>query len=551
MQFISYYLYSFVRVLTYPLYSLLYAPQRIFTGTGGWLRRISVPARVAILTTIFLVITVVITMVIFYSTEDRTFAGAKAHLWFWIGITLLVVAIPIVLYKALKLWLEGDVSPFPDIDHAWKVGLAELDNQGLDLTQIPLFLILGSTGEDHEKSLFDASQLNLNMRDVPQGPNALHWYANPDGIYLVCTDTSSLSRLSAIAGKTSGEEAAGGGPAATPASSTGDGIRGTVVVGSEGGGGPLEPASDAPPPETSAAAPPNIRGTMVVGNQTIMPGGGDSGVVSASSEKKVIKLEQRTANEQDRRLEYVCRLIRRARHPLCPINGILTMLPFSLIQRSVPEAIEVQRALKKDLATVLRMLKLRCPVTSMVTGLEAEGGFRELVRRVGRSRAMGNRFGKGFAVLNPPTAERLKAVAAHACGSFEDWVYTLFREKGALSKPGNTKLYALLCKIRRNVHGRLANMLEAGYAADPDVAEPLLFSGCYFAATGASDGCQAFIKGVFDKLPDQQEELDWTEAAYEEDERYQKLTRLVLGVDTLLILVLATLAAGKWWLGWF
>ena len=202
------------------------------------------------------------------------------------------------------------------------------------------------------------------------------------------------------------------------------------------------------------AAPPNIRGTMVVGGQA---GAGDFEAegISAAAEKKVVRLDQHESGEQQRRLEYLCRLLRRLRQPLCPVNGVLTLLPFGLVQRSVPESTEVQRAVQRDTSTLLASLKARCPVTALVVGLEEESGFRELVRRVGRDRAVGQRFGKGFNLWNPPLPERLEAMTVHACGAFEDWVYTLFREKGSLSKPGNTSLFALLCKIRHNLQSRL------------------------------------------------------------------------------------------------
>jgi hypothetical protein len=172
------------------------------------------------------------------------------------------------------------------------------------------------------------------------------------------------------------------------------------------------------------------------------------------------------------------------------------------------------------------------------------------VRRVGRDAAMRQRFGKGFNVQNPPLPERLDALATHACGAFEDWVYALFREKKALAKPGNTKLYALLCNIRRNVRSRLANLMVAGYARDTDAdakSEPLMFGGCYFAATGETEDRQAFVKNVFDKLPEQQEELQWTEAAYAQDEKFQRLARLALTFDTLLLATLVVLVWYKFW----
>jgi hypothetical protein len=259
-------------------------------------------------------------------------------------------------------------------------------------------------------------------------------------------------------------------------------------------------------------------------------------------EKRVVKLPQQDATEQQRRLEYVCRLVRRIRQPLCPVNGILALLPFGLIQRSAPEAIELQRAIQRDLAAVRQALMVRCPVTAMMIGLEEESGFQELVRRVGRDRALGQRFGKGFSLTNPPLGERMEALGTHACGAFEDWVYTLFREKGALSKPGNTKLYALLCKIRRNVQGRLGDILANGFGYDPDKEsgnQALLFGGCYFAAPGDTEDRQAFVKGVFDKLPEQQEELEWTESAICQDQKYHTLANVCFCLGTVLLLGLA------------
>jgi hypothetical protein len=190
---------------------------------------------------------------------------------------------------------------------------------------------------------------------------------------------------------------------------------------------------------------------------------------------------------------------------------------------------------------------LRFPVTALVVGLEEESGFRELVRRVGEERAKAQRFGKGYDIWNPPTPEQLNALCIHACGSFEDWTYTLFRDKQSLaveSKRGNNKLYALLCKIRRNVQDRLTNILVAAYAHEPDeegAPDAVLFGGCYFAASGDQPGRQAFIKGVFDKLVDQQEDLEWTAAARLEDERSKQWAQIGFGIDFLLVLGLAAM----------
>ncbi len=532
--------------VTRPLRALLYFPARLFSA-GQRLLNISLPARAAILVAVFLVILVVTAFVAFYCTEDRV-------AWnYWVNpirvlvITVLVIIIPFVVYRVLKLWLEGEVSRYPDIDYAWKAGLAELESHGLDLSQIPVFLILGSSGEAEEKPLFAGSRMSFRLREVPQGPAALHWYAHPDGIYLVCSDVGCSSALAARARDAAAQEKAG--PVPAPPQSPGGSIRGTIVAGDQADPGPSAPPSEPRGTAGGAALPAAagaIRGTMVVG------AGAEEDDSAPAAVKKPVTMSPEDRTEQERRLQYVCRLIRRARQPLCPINGLLSLLPVGLIQRP-REAIEVQRCVQRDLASIRRVLMLRCPVTALVTGMEDEPGFRELVRRVGPERAAAQRFGKGFSVWNPPTPERLRALAAHACGAFEDWVYALFREKGSLSKPGNTKLYALLCKIRRNVQNRLANILAAGYgtgSGDDADAEPMLFSGCYFAAAGETEDRQAFVRGVLDKLPDEQEELDWTRAALEEDGKYQLWAQLGFALNALLVVSLAAMSIYRWFPFW-
>ncbi len=138
-----YFLRRMLDLVTYPLRALLSTPSKLLSGSQRF-RQISLPARVAILTAIVLIIVAVAAAVYYIAREDRAAVLAKLGITFWIVVPALVVIIPIILYKTLLLWLEGDISPFPDIDHAWKAGLNELERQGIDLMQTPLFLILGS-----------------------------------------------------------------------------------------------------------------------------------------------------------------------------------------------------------------------------------------------------------------------------------------------------------------------------------------------------------------------------------------------------------------------
>ena len=541
----------FFQVLLFPVNlfrAIISAPGKLLSS-GQRVMGISLPARAAILVAVFLVICAVISFVAFAFREKTPFLQSMVNKpWHVLSVVVLIVVIPVVVYYALKLWLAGDISPFEDIDMAWKAGIDQLERNGLDIGQVPIFLILGSSGESQEKALFAASRLSLNVREVPQGPAALHWFANPDAIYIVATNTSGLSRLAAVARSAAEEEKARPAGFAPQPSGGGPSIRGTIVAGGpEPGYGAM--AQSGPLPGEPGPAPPpraEIRGTMVASVRSSDSVGAQDYGAAASG--RAITLRPEEAAEQDRRLEYLCSLIRRARQPICPLNGILTLLPFGLIQHGPREGIEIQRTLKRDLSTILRVCQVRCPVTALVVGLEEEAGFRELVRRVGRDRAAVQRFGKGFSVSNPPLPERLEALCAHACGAFEDWVYALFREKDSLAKPGNVKLYSLLCNIRRNVQLRLGNILVAAFGSEPEhesQAEPLLFSGCYFAATGETEDRQAFVKGVFDKLPEEQAELQWTEAGKAEDAKYERWAQVVSTLD---FLALASLAAIIVWI---
>jgi hypothetical protein len=253
--------------------------------------------------------------------------------------------------------------------------------------------------------------------------------------------------------------------------------------------------------------------------------------------------------EQLRRLRYILSKLTRIRHPLCGINGILAMLPFESIQSDPREAAELEQAVKADLLVAQRTLELQAPVTALIVGLEKESGFSEMVRRVGRERAAAQRFGRRFDIRSIPTPEELTALCAPVCGAFEDWVYTLFREEGALTRPGNTRLYGLLCKVRCNLKGRLAAILAHGFGYDAQLQssdDPIAFSGCYFAATGETEDRQAFVRGVLDKQEEEQEDVEWTTRALANNRRYVLLASAGFALSAVLLVTLAGMLIYGW-----
>lgn len=489
--------------------------------TARFTRWFSAAGCASCLTAVFLMLLVVAVWVVFW-LEPGNVPWRHSMSWWRLTVeVLLVIAIPLVLYQAIKLWLEGEPSAFPDIDFAWQTGLDALANNGLSLSSAPLFFVLGSAGPRQEATLLRAAGLSLRVHDLPEGPAPLHWYAGPDGIYLVLSEVCGLSSLAALLEKR----------------------RASAQAIGDTGTNPVLPALPAPLPPPQAAidggtikpgamraSPPpgsGTKGTIMLDQFVAEKAITDSQILAAAVDIEderepvaVVKaadqpaiLSQQESARQTARLEYVCQLLRHSRFPLCPANGALVLLPFELLNATQRETQQLEKTIRSDLATLQRELSLRCPVTTLVVGMHQERGFRELVRRVGRERATAQRFGRRFDVRIIPSAEAISALCGLAASVFEDWIHTLFREAEALSRPGNLRLYGLLCKMRSTLTSVLEEVLVGSLAHDPsskDLPEPIPYSGCYFAATGESEDQQAFIRGVFEKLTEEQEDVEWT-----------------------------------------
>lgn len=469
-------------------------------------------------------------------------AGMAWGPWRLLAVALLLIVIPIVVFRAVTLWIMGEGPRFADIDFSWRAGIEAMAEQGITLKSAPLFIIVGGGSDKLRKHLMSAVGSEFRVNGVPDVPAPIHWYASDDAIYLYLDDVAwtNLAARQYRVGMRS-RKAGRGGPRDLP-QDAGPGrsrpIVSTLVPGAGGQGPPtaagpprpplgddahpptppsdeLGPPSDRPPRRRPAAYLGTLSPDQVASPEPIAKAEG-----AAPPPRRLRRADSEKSSQQLRRLEAVCSKLRRYRQPVCPVNGMLLLLPFDLLQASRSEIEEVERAISADLTTSQRELQIRCPVTALVVAMEQERGFCELIRRIGRDHASRQRFGQRFDLRREPTVEELRKFSSYVCGVFEDWVYTLFREDKVLSHPGNPDLYNLLCKVRRSFQARLSDVLSKGFGFDPAVDEaPLLFSGCYFAATGAQPERQAFVSGVLSKLREEQEDLEWTDQAWAADSR--------------------------------
>lgn len=460
----------------------------IFARISDIPARMSLPARGAAVTAIFLVtlVTVVWTAFLFDSSHLPWRHGMTfQRIAIVIGTAMLL---PWLVYEGLRLWLDEPRSQFADLKFAWNAGLRALKEHGLSLQTTPLFLVLGSPNGDQEQGLMHSAGRPLRLKGVPEGTAPLHWYADVDGIFLFLTEVSRTSALSTLMYQHSN-------PAAVSATS-----------------GPL--------------ANPKV----VAGSPTTGPLG-----------SLELELSSKAATELELSFQTVCQLIRSARRPLCPCNGILVLLPFSVFRLKGEIMENFEKAIKTDLLDLHESFQVRCPVMSLIVGMEYEAGFREMVRRIGVDRTRSQRFGMGFDVRAKATSVELSLLAAHVSGRFEDWVYELFREPGTLSRPGNRHLFSLLCQVRSLLQVRLANLLARSFGFDAAARSqetPFLFCGCYFAAVGDTSDRQAFVKGAIDKLVTEQEHVEWTPQTLRIDRRNTWVARSVFFVNGILFLTL-------------
>lgn len=540
---------SFVDAVLYPFRLLARIPSSVISSPKRILG-LSLQARAALLLFFGLLFIAIIWTIL------RSFLNEAEQLsnFYWRELPIvftLVIAIPIVVWFALKLWLEGEPSAFPDIDRAWDTAIEAMKEQSIDPSETPIFLLIGPGTVESVNAFMATSNTQFPVR-APLGPAPLHVFANQQGIYVVCTECCQLSKLQGsprgatiVPGQMPGAPQPYQPDRTMDISSMGQGSAGAAPLPKAAAGSPSAYSADVRntiaglnipvPPQNQGA---DIRGTMMVGDLSgglknpLQPQGG--GIASAT-------LTPSDASEATARLAYLCRRFRRLRDPLCPINGVIVSTPFRFLADGSQDMVnQILVALKADLACLRGALRVRCSVTHVVDSMELETGFRELVRRVGAERSSVQRFGKGYGLWNLPTAPQLDAVVKHACGAFEDWSYLLFREGDGLSKPGNRHLYSLLCRIRSTFQPRLAHLIKSAYSmnpAGPNLSdnEPLLFSGCYFVASGAMPDRQAFLASVFKKATNEEEELEWGSEALAEEDRMQSGVRVLMVINGALV----------------
>lgn len=438
-----------------------------------------------------------------------------------IWLPLLFLLIYALAWLGWWLWelVDSDetASAYPDIDAAWQEAIFALDKAGIDLTETPVFLVLGKpvAGED---ALFSAGQVPVQVRQQPRRPDSpLFVWGSRDAVYVTCAGASLLGRQAALLVEdrkpaAEPEEEPQAAPVEEPAVPKGGLLDWQAIP---------EAATPAP------AAPPRKAkmGTLILAQEELDPTA-RAGRRRPSLLKEADQVELCTG-----RLRHLCNLIFQAREPYCPLNGILLLFPWAATDRD-SDATQTGRICQYDLTVVRKTLRVNCPLFALVCDLEQGPGYSDIISRL-PEKMRHLRMGLGFPLAPDLEATQVPTMiesgARWICDTLvPTLVYKLLRLD--LSDPtlrqgsyqSNHRLYLLLYEMRRR-QNRLAGMLSRACERD-DHALPML-GGCYLGCTGRHPvNEQAFVTGVFPLLVDNQNFVSWTREAVAEDALFSRWT---------------------------
>jgi hypothetical protein len=419
---------------------------------------------------------------------------------------------------------DSDPADFPDIDRAWQEGLRALDEAGLDVKEVPLFLVLGYPPAG-EPPLFRAAQLQLRVRQAPPHAEApVHVYADAVGIYVTCAGASLLGRQGVLLGDEAGAESAGPGE---PEAKEDEADEDIDLPASPAPSVAQAEALPAPVPARKQGSVRRKRKDSAVALKEVPP------PARPARRPMLLLNDAEEAALLTARLQHLCRLIVRSRRPSCPVNGLLVLLPYYATESDVA-ATQLGLLFRQDLRAARAVLQVHCPLFTLVCGLEEASGCREFVGRFPRDLRQ-RRVGQQFPYV--PDLDPAEVSALLESGLtwifrdlFPPLIYRLFR----LEKPnrasheavlrGNIRLYQFLTQLQDR-DKRLARTLSLALA--PEHRGPFEFAGCYLAATGTDPGYeQAFVGGVFHRLIESQDHVWWTDEALAREAEYRRWTVL-------------------------
>jgi hypothetical protein len=520
------------------LIALLATPVRVIYQWLLWslpglasLRKSSLPSRWAMVAFFFVLLNIIAAKL----GGNSAFTGG---MFLVIALAGLLIIPTLVYYFVLKLITEP-VSRFPEIDRVWEEGVEKASDVGIELEETPIFLLTGQASVAETRSFLKASGWDFPVMVAGAENSPLIFTACAEGIFLFLNGSSLLSKLALKQPSNSFGASAPPFQVAASETMTAENL--------------LEPANhpgrslmEVPMQSTHDSGAP-AGGTLLLSDLQAMDW--DAPPTETPTLQGAVQLSSTEVATCKEKLEYLTQLVWKSREPVCSANGIIVMIPLRLLTGNWTS---IQKAIQDDLSVIRDQLRVRCPATAIVSGIEKDEGFQEFMRRLPGDFLRDNRLGKGCDVWAEPTGERIEAVAQNAVEGIEGWIYRLFQMDRALEKKHNPRLFLLLTRMRGKIGANLVSILGQGFgynaSSEPHlVRRQPLFSGCYFVACGESEDHQAFLKSTLQKVIDVEGEVEWAADAVEEDLLFDRLANVAALIGLLSILSIIGMLLMKYW----
>jgi type VI secretion system protein ImpL len=190
-------------------------------------------------------------------------------------------------------------------------------------------------------------------------------------------------------------------------------------------------------------------------------------------------------------------------------------------------------------------------VFALFTEMEITAGFTEFLARMPVALRQ-NRCGFAVPGTHPFSGDLAQRGLVWMSGWFHGWALNLMAGE-MLNQDGNSLLFCLDHEVIR-ARKRLRALLESAFSTHRE-ADPVLFRGSYFTATGVKPNHQAFsaglLRGPRGRVVADHRTTEWTRQAVDDDRYY---LRLALGVGlgggllTLLAWVyIIVVTENPWW----
>lgn len=454
-------------------------------------------------------------------------------------LPLLVILFCVTFYLAVRLWgllgPEKDANAFPDLDASWAEAEASLVQAGINVRDVPLFLMLGKPYGSVD-AIFSGSKITWLVRQVPLRVDApFQVYAHKQAIFVALGEHSMLGKVL--------DQLAKGVPADEPLPSA------QVSVFHDA---PLPPVTDAILPAADPLASPNLLA------EELAPG---RSAIAFDSGPRIPTLEERTAKQLQsrwqpivpevldlarRRFNAMVRILAKYRRPYCTANGVLIVTPQTGLANAI-DAGHVAAAIEEDLSIITKGGQTRCPAWLMVADLHTIPGFDALFASLDSERRQ-RLLGRDLPFHPDLGPDALGGMTASAIDSFLGSLSLLSQKlfviesahaAAAQAFVTNGKLFELVEHLEQRRAGLEIVVRRIIHGHSPD---GLYFGGFYLAATGADPNSdQAFVPGVFRLLIDHQNKVQWTDEALEEETDYQRWATFgyaAMGAFCLLLFVL-------------